>query len=206
MANSFALYENDTIFEFQRSIFPHRFSSIRFLTLHWQFRHQSTFAPPVTGVSIKTPWDLASWHRACSVVSTSMPGLREILIVVKGPFHTVSPSLRAEAPSHLRSQNHLSCFDEFIFCNNFSQPEAFTYIKILLISQSLGSFHRERFTSSHDQTQRASDGVWSTLGTCPDLSPGETWSRDILLVSLHFRRWSKDNWGAKGSYSRRFLE
>jgi hypothetical protein len=89
--NSFTFYQNDIIFDLQRTILPHRFASIRFLTVHWQFRYDLTFEPSInqTVTKPRAPWDIGTWKQACAIMAESMPGLREILIVVKGPFQSI---------------------------------------------------------------------------------------------------------------------
>jgi len=84
----FILHQNDTLSDFRSAVLPVRLSSIRSLTLHWQFRSYMTFERNVLGKlesKVFAPWDVKTWEQACKILE-SMTELRELVIDVRGGF------------------------------------------------------------------------------------------------------------------------
>jgi hypothetical protein len=87
-SNTFSIWQNDTLFDLQSTILPERFSSIKSLRLHWQFRISQTFQRNACGdleIKVDPPWDVETWVRACKILQ-NMPALRELRVIVQGPF------------------------------------------------------------------------------------------------------------------------
>jgi hypothetical protein len=56
--------------------------------LHWQFRRGETFQRNACGgleIQVEAPWDVATWEKACQVLQ-GMTALKELVVVVRGPF------------------------------------------------------------------------------------------------------------------------
>ncbi|KAF4632502.1 hypothetical protein G7Y89_g5629 [Cudoniella acicularis] len=86
--NTFLLYQNDTLFDLKNTTLPFRFSSIRSLKLHWQFRNQETFERDISGTlsrHVSTPWDVQTWKSACTILS-QLPALENLSVNIQGPF------------------------------------------------------------------------------------------------------------------------
>jgi len=87
-SNTFSIWQNDTLFDLQSTILPGCFASIKSLRLHWQFRFSQTFQRNACGdleIKVDPPWDVETWQRACKILQ-NMPALRELLVIVRGPF------------------------------------------------------------------------------------------------------------------------
>ncbi|KAM3067513.1 hypothetical protein ACMFMF_009513 [Clarireedia jacksonii] len=90
--NTFILYQNLTLSYLQLTTLPHRFTSIRHLAVHFQFRFLWTFSRDPRGELItptSAPFDPSTWLQTCNILST-MTSLCTLFINIRGPFEANS--------------------------------------------------------------------------------------------------------------------
>ncbi|OCK74690.1 hypothetical protein K432DRAFT_409652 [Lepidopterella palustris CBS 459.81] len=84
-SNTFAILDNDALFDLYSTILPKRFLSIQSLVIHWQFRNNCAFQRDEPG-KIAPPWDVATWESAITLLAR-MPSISHLSIFIQGPFY-----------------------------------------------------------------------------------------------------------------------